>query len=99
MLRVKAVNELPVLAGAGALGASAGAGGVSRDVMGEPIDLDSPGKCLGGSSIARSRGSDHGDIGPRPTALAVRMSLQRKPSILNVQKSGYDRPGGEVGEL
>ena len=44
MLRVKAVKELPALGGGtAALGAAAGREGVSRDVMGEPINLDSPG--------------------------------------------------------
>jgi GAF domain-containing protein len=42
MLRVKAVKELPVLVDVDALGVGAGAGGVSRDVIGEPIDLTVP---------------------------------------------------------
>ena len=55
--------------------------------------------CLGGSELARSRGSGDGDIGPRPTALAVQFSLQHKPGRLNPPRSGYDRAGREVGPL
>jgi hypothetical protein len=67
--------------------------------MGEPIDLDSPGKCLGGSSIARSRGSMDGDFGPRPTARAVAEVYNRNWGELKLQKPDYDCAGGEVGTL
>jgi hypothetical protein len=57
MLRVKAVKELPALVGTGALGTGADVSALSRDVMGEPIDVGRSRNCLGGSSIARSCGS------------------------------------------
>ena len=73
MLRVNAVEELPALVGAGALGASAGAGGVSRDVMGEPIDLTVPESAWAAAQLLEVAARWNGAFGPRPTAIAVQI--------------------------
>ena len=78
MLRVKAVKELPALVGAGALGTGAEGGAVSRDVKGKPIEWTVPESAWAAAQSLEVAARANGAFGPRPTAIAVRNSLQRK---------------------